>query len=341
MGGVQKEIASSVPLLDARGNVATPGYARLMLFRYDRAMVKAGPLALKEWDFYQIAAGDNVLQLTIGHVSYVASFSATLFSIRTGERRSFSRMKPLPLRSMKMPENPELPNVLETSGKDFSMRFETAADMHHLTLNGRDPALGEVWADVTLKSDSQDEKMVIATPFAKPGQFYLNCKENYYTVSGGCRIGGLEVVLKPKDTALLDWGRGVWPFRHEWFWGNGAVNAEGGRFGFNIGWGFGDTRNATENMFFWNGRAYKLGVLLVERDERDYMAPWRSRDEDGAFDFTMTPVYDNFTQTNLGLVHTQCHQVFGRYNGTAVLPDGAKIEIRDMLAFCEHAQNRW
>lgn len=312
-----------------------------MLFGYDRAMVRAGPLALKEWDFYQIAAGNDVLQLIIGHVSYAANFSATLFSTKTGERRYFSRMKPLPLRTMRMPENPELPNILEARGKDFSMRFETATETRHLTLSGRDPAMGEVRADVTLRHNPQDEKMVIATPFAKPGQFYLNCKENYYEVSGSVRIGGLQSTLKPGDTALLDWGRGVWPFRHEWFWGNGAANLADGRFGFNIGWGFGDTSHATENMFFWNGRAYKLGALRVERDERDYMAPWRFQDEAGTFDFTMAPVFDNFTQTRLGPVRTQCHQVFGCYSGAAVLPDGQRIEIRDMLAFCEHAQNRW
>ena len=338
---MQREIDSFVPLLDARGSVLRPGFARHMVFDYDRAQIKAGPFALKEWDFYQIAAGDYVLQMTIGHVSYVASYSATIFNTQTGERQSFSRMKPFPLRSMPMPENPEQPNVLDVQGKDFSMHFETTAECRHLTLNGHDPVLGEVFADVALPCSPENEKMVIATPFQKPRQFYLNCKENYYEASGSVRIGGIQATLRPGDTALLDWGRGVWPYRHEWFWGNGAANINGGRFGFNIGWGFGDTKNATENMFFWNGRAYKLGALRVERDARNYMAPWHLQDEDGKFDFVMTPVYDNFTQTKLGPVHTQCHQVFGHYSGTALLPEGEKLEICELLAFCEHAQNRW
>jgi len=333
---MQKEITSSVPLLDERGHVVSPGYARRMVFGYDRERIRAGPFALKEWDFYQIAAGEYVLQLTIGHVSYMASFSATLFHITNGERAAFSRMRPLPLRSMRMPVTPEEPGVLSAEGRDFSMRFETAAGSRHLVLHGRGAE-----ADVTLVNDPDDDKMAIATPFTNPRQFYLNCKENFYEARGGAQIGGLSVALKPGDTALLDWGRGVWPFRHEWFWGNGAANTCGGRFGFNIGWGFGNTSNATENMFFWNGKAYKLGVLRAERDEREYMAPWHFCDEEGRFDFVMTPVYDNFTQTKLAFVDTRCHQVFGRYDGTAVLPGGETLEIRDLLAFCEHAQNRW
>ena len=151
----------------------------------------------------------------------------------------------------------------------------------------------------------------------------------------------MRIDLGEQDTAVMDWGRGVWPFSQEWFWGNGAAFVGGDRFGFNIGWGFGDLSNATENMFFWNGKAVKLGALEVERDREDYMAPWRFHDEDGKFDLTMTPVLDHFTRTKIAFIQTQCHQVHGRFNGYIVLPDGERKEIEDVLAFCEHAENRW
>jgi hypothetical protein len=337
----QREITESVPLLDGRGKLVKPGYARKMLFHYDRGKVRAGPFSLKEWDFYQITAGEYVLQMTIGHVSYVASFSAALLHPATGTCRRFTRLSPLPLRSLAMPENPEEPNTVQAEGKDYRIRFETLPDRRVLSLHAKDGQLGSVDIEVSLKNDPENEKMVIATPFFKDRQFYLNYKENYYGASGRAQIGDLKAEFGPEDTALMDWGRGVWPFKHEWFWGNGAAFIDGGRFGFNIGWGFGDLRNATENMFFWNGRAYKLGALQVERDTRDYMAPWRFRDEDGCFDLTMTPVYDNYTETKIAFINTHCHQVFGKYSGAAVLPGGDRIEVRDLPAFCEHAENRW
>lgn len=338
---MQREITATQTLLNEKGGLIQPGFAKRMLFEYNREQVCAGPFSLKEWDFYQVISGDDVLQLTIGHVSYVASFSVMLFNIRTGEKRSFTRMKPLPMRNINMPQNPEKPNVLEVEGKDYKIRFEASTNERHLFMQAEDKKLGKIDIDLTLNNDPDNEKLVIATPFFKKKQFYLNYKESYYGIIGHVQLGDMRMQPGAEDTALMDWGRGVWPFKHEWFWGNGAGFVNGGRFGFNIGWGFGDLQYATENMFFWNGKAYKLDTLEVERDEHDYMKPWHFKDNDGRFDFTMTPIYDRYTETNLLVINTHCHQIFGSYSGTAVLPDGEIIEVKDLTAFCEHAENRW
>ncbi len=339
---MQREITQAQTLLDENGALIEPGYARKMMFEYNREQIKAGPFSLKEWDFYQAISGDYVLQLTIGHVSYVASFSVMLFNIKTGEKKNFTRMKPLPLRSgISFPRNPENPGVLEVVGNDYFMRFETREHERALTVQADDKKLGKIDIDIVLNNDPGNEKMVIATPFIKSNQFYLNYKENYYGIKGRAQVGDMSMQPGENDTALLDWGRGVWPFKHEWFWGNGSGYVNGGRFGFNIGWGFGNLEYATENMFFWNGRAYKLDTLTVERDERDYMKPWHFTDNEGMFDFTMTPVYDRYTENNMLVINTHCHQIFGLYTGTAKLPDGEIIEVKDLTAFCEHAENRW
>jgi len=338
---MQREITETQMLLDENGALIRPGFARNMVFEYNREQIKAGLFSLKEWDFYQVISGDDVLQLTIGHVSYVASFSVILFNIRTGEKNSFTRMKPLPLRNIPMPRNPEKPHVLEVKGKDYSMRFETHERERILTVQADDRKLGTIDIDIVLRNDPDNEKMVIATPFFKRNQFYLNYKENYYGLRGHVQLGDMSMQPGENDVALLDWGRGVWPFEHEWFWGNGSGFVNGGRFGFNIGWGFGDLEYATENMFFWNGKAYKLDTLSVTRDVHDYMKPWHFTDNGGLFDFTMTPLYDRYTENKMLIIDTHCHQIFGTYNGTAKLPDGEIIEVKDLTAFCEHAENRW
>jgi hypothetical protein len=311
-----------------------------MLYLYNREQVAGRLFGLKEWDFYQLALGEWVLQMTIGHVSYIASFSANLFSVKTGERHSFSRLRPFPLRGMPMPLHPDQPHRLCAEGKGFSLSFEAEEGRRMLRLSAMDG--GEpVNIEMTLPHTAGDEAMVIVTPFKKSGQFYLNCKEHFYGVTGHARFGTRLVEAHGEETALLDWGRGVWPFHQEWFWGCGAGYADGGRFGFNLGWGFGNLTNATENMFFWNGKAYKLGTLSVERDEGNYMAPWHFVSDDGRFDLTMTPIYNNDTKTKFVFVNNRCHQVFGSFNGTATLPDGRIIRVKELLAFCEHAVNNW
>lgn len=338
---MQNEITMMTDLLDEQGRVANPGYSKHMLYHYDRGAARAHPLALKEWDFYMLRSGEWFLFMTIGHVSYAANISARLLNIYTGESHEFGRYKPLPLRSMAMPRSPEAPYTLSVTGPGYFQGYHVSRNARRLYLRAADTKLGRICVDVELRNDPENEKMVIATPFDKPNQFYLNCKENYWGAKGRATFGGRTVVFDKQSTGLLDWGRGVWPFTHQWYWGNGATYIKGKRFGFNIGWGFGDTSHATENMFFYEGKAYKLGQLQVERDETDYMRPWHFASDDGRFDFNMTPFYDNFTKTKVAFVDTRCHQVFGYFNGIAKLPNGRKIEVKDMVAFCEHARNRW
>jgi len=339
---MQHEITEMTDLLDSRGLVATPGYAHRMRVNYNREQVKTHPLSVKEWDFYQILHGDWIMQLTIGHVSYIARIGANLLSIRDGRRHSFERRHMLPLQSLQMPRNPELPHELEVKGRDYIARYEVDEKQRRLIMRSDDKKAGRVYIDVTLPNNPENEKMVIVTPFhGNPRQFYLNYKENYWGAEGSATIGDTTVKFDDNTVALMDWGRGVWPFKHEWFWGHATGWVGGEHFGFNIGWGFGDTSKATENFFFYKDKAYKLGVLSVTRDENDYMKPWHFVSDDGAFDFTMEPTFDNYSETKVLFVNTQCHQVFGNWRGTATLPDGEKLEVNDLVAFCEYVINRW
>ena len=339
---MQQEIIETTDLLDDRGYVKSPGYARMMRVRYNREKVRTHPFGLKEWDFYQVLHGDWVMHLTIGHVSYVASISADLVNLRDGRRAGFNRMRPLPLRSLPMPCNPETPHTLKVNGKDYSAFYDVDAKRRHLVMKAEDKKAGRVEIDITIPNNPENEKMVIVTPFpGNPRQFYLNYKENYWGAEGSAKIGDIEVEFDNSTVSLMDWGRGVWPFKHEWFWGSGTGWVNDAHFGFNIGWGFGDTSNATENFFFYKDKAYKLGMLTVTREENDYMKPWHFISEGNDFDFIMEPVFDNYTETKLLFVNTHCHQVFGNWSGKAVLPDGKALEIEKLTAFCEHAENRW
>ena len=73
-----------------------------------------------------------------------------------------------------------------------------------------------------------------------------------------------------------------------------------------------------------------------------WMKPWHFTSEDGRFDVTMTPFFDNDTGVIvLGQLGMKTHQVHGLWNGYAVLDDGRRIDIKDMYAFCEYVVNAW
>lgn len=77
--------------------------------------------------------------------------------------------------------------------------------------------------------------------------------------SGSVNFGGQVYEFNSEtDFGTLDWGRGVWTYDNTWYWGSGNQRINGKPFGQHIGYGFGDTSAASENMLFYNGPAHKL-----------------------------------------------------------------------------------
>ena len=317
----------------------TAGYARHMNFIYDKKTAKLPPLKLKEWDFYQVHFDDHyAFQLTFGHVSYAAQISAALINLKTGQKREVGKMMTCSRAfTAGMPTNPEVPNKIVYDDKNFHVSLDTTDKYRMLCMTVTDD--NGVKAEITLNLSNvskSKEKMVIATPFVKPRRWYLNYKENCFVVNGHVRIDDVAYDIK-NGFGLLDWGRGVWPFSHQWIWGNGGTNVNGKHFGFNIGWGFGNTEAATENMFFYDNKAYKLNEVreIVVGDNFRYV------DDEGRFEFDVERLFDHHTKTKLLWVNNECHQYYGIWRGRVKLDDGTVVEIPPFTAFCEHANNHW
>ena len=186
--------------------------------------------------------------------------------------------------------------------------------------------------------------MVIATPFNKPGHFYYNQKINCMRARGEVTYDGHTYVFDPSDSfAVLDWGRGVWTYKNTWYWGSASGAVDGVPFGWNIGYGFGNTSAASENMLFYNGKAHKLSQVKfnIPGDEKAFMEPWTFTSDDGRFEMGFRPVLDRASCTDVGLIKSDQHQVFGLFTGKAVLDDGKVIEIKDFPGFAEKVSNKW
>ena len=67
---------------------------------------------------------------------------------------------------------------------------------------------------------------------------------------------------------------------------------------------------------------------------------WKITSDDGSFEMTMKPEYDNYTMLRFLVVGNLCHQVFGKWSGTVKCGDEV-IEIKDMTAFLERSDNMW
>ena len=195
--------------------------------------------------------------------------------------------------------------------------------------------------DITLRQPDM-ESMVIATPWPKDKHFYYNQKINCMRASGWMEYGGVRYTFDPKtDFGTLDWGRGVWTYDNTWFWGSGNADLDGVAFGFNIGYGFGDTSAATENVIFYDGKVHKLDDVTFHIPEDSYLKPWRFSSDHGRFEMDFVPILDRAAKIDFKVLISDQHQVFGRLSGKAVLDDGRVLEVRDVLCFAEKVHNRY
>jgi len=185
--------------------------------------------------------------------------------------------------------------------------------------------------------------MVIVIPFTK-NRFYYNRKVNCIPVDGWVEYGGQRYSISSRESlANLDWGRGVWPYSSFWVWASASGYLPDGRtMGLNLGFGFGDTSRATENAVILNGRIHKLGEIHFDYDSTNFMFPWKLTSPDDRLSLSFEPFVERVAKTNLLVINSEVHQIFGRYFGTVTLDDGESIDIEEVLVgFAEEHFARW
>jgi len=341
---MQHEITKEIPLLNRDGNLTEPGYAKRLLPVYRRADIKAGKLRIKEWDYYLVSNGRFALALTIADNGYMGMDSVSIIEIEEGWEITTSPMSLLPMGGIKLPES-SAAGITQHAGKGHRIKFTNLGGGRRV-LHAHMDAFGDKGAlDALVElTDEPEESMVICTPFEKPRHFYYNQKINCMRARGFFTYGGRTWHFSPEDSfAVLDWGRGVWTYHNTWYWGSASYAVDGVPFGWNIGYGFGDTSAASENMLFYDGRAHKLGGIKfnIPGGEKDFLSPWTISSDDGRFEMDFVPSIDRASCTDLKLIKSDQHQVFGAFSGRAVLDDGRVIEVKDFPGFAEKVENKW
>ncbi|MDR1734567.1 MAG: DUF2804 domain-containing protein [Oscillospiraceae bacterium] len=356
---MEHEITSPQLLLNAQGNIAEPGYAKRLLWEYNREQIATSALRIKEWDYYYVGNQEIGFAFTLSDVGFLGLAGVSIIDFRNQKTYDTTDIAFFPLGKWRLPRTSELGDTVTHTPKTKLSVTNDGKQRHISCIVPNYAKSGQPFtAEITL-SDTPEESMVIATPFAKAGHFYYNQKINCMRCSGKAVWGEKRWELDPAVTfATLDWGRGVWTYENTWLWSSlNAQLPDGTAFGWNLGYGFGDTSAASENMLIHNGKAQKLGECVFEipalngkaprhrklgmDDEQDYFGDWHFSDREGRLDMVFHPVHDNLQYTNLGVACLEGHQVFGEFSGTAVLEDGTAVTLDKAMGFAERIHNRW
>lgn len=338
------EVVQRDLLLNPDGSLREPGWSKSLVQIYDRNQIKKRKTRIKEWDYYYVMSNKNnfAICFTVSDLGYLELDSVNFLDFSKPEDKTDVYLAPFPMGKLNMPATSESGDVRIKNSR-LATEFLIKGDKRiiHCDFPSFDGGKG-LKANIVLDNLPQDS-MVIATPWKEdPKAFYYNQKITCMPASGKVQYGDKVYELCPEtDFAGLDWGRGVWTYDNVWYWGSGSGIVDGHRFGFNIGYGFGDTSRASENVIFYDGRAHKIDDVTFNISD-NYTDPWTFTSSDGRFEMDFAPIIDRSDLTNvMNIILTDQHQVFGRMTGKAILDDGTVVEIKDFLCFAERVHNKY
>ena len=339
---MQHEITQAGPLLNHDGSLVQKGWAKELLLSYKRSDIKASPFRIKEWDYYCILQKDYGIALTVADNSYMALYAINVYDFTTNKEITDMVMVPFTMGKLNMPEHSAYGDTI-VNHKKLQMYFTHKDGKRVLDFNFPEFNNGKgIKGNIELEALNKDS-MVIATPWKEDKlAFYYNQKINCLAASGDFIFNSKKYTFEPQHAlGVLDWGRGVWTYKNRWYWGSASGYVDGKPFGFNIGYGFGDTSAATENMLFYNGVVHKLDEVKFIINTDDYMQPWKFTSNDGRFELDFEPAIDRYSNTNLLLLQSKQHQVFGYFTGKVILDDGTPLKLNRFLGFAEDVFNKW
>ena len=320
------EVTERNNLLNPDGTLREPGWSKSLIQTYNREDIGAPKFRIKEWDYYLVVSEEHdiAVAFTISDDGYIGLQSASFLDLgETPWEHTETILNAFPMGKLKLPTS-SVSGVTKYQDKRLDMHFDAGKDKRVIFCDYKNFHEGKTLkCNITLSQPPMDT-MVIATPWKeKKTAFYYNQKINCMRASGTIEFDGVTYELNPEiDYGTLDWGRGVWTYDNTWYWGSGNATVNGKPFGFNIGYGFGDTSAASENMLFYAGKAHKLSQVTfnipMKDGKEDYLKPWTFTSDDGRFEMDFVPVINRASCTDVGLIRSDQNQVFGRFTGTAM-----------------------
>lgn len=338
------KISSKGNLLDETGALIEAGWSDEFILNYSPNMVaKSKKMRLKEWDYYHIinSEGKYAISFTFADNRYMGLVSCCVFDFETKEKFDCTETLVLPKGKMNLPRTSEHGNISFKSDS-CSFNIDRNSEGRHIYCKYDTTFTHtQVEADFYLKQPPMDS-IVMATPWKEDKKaFYYNQKITCMPADGCVKIKGRTYTFdSSKDFGILDWGRGVWTYDNTWYWGIGCSYVNGKPFGYNLGYGFGDTTSASENILFYDGKGHKL-------DRVDFGIPdnafeeWSITSSDNRFNASFTPFFNDRTDISAGIISQHADKLFGFINGTAILDDGTEIKMENIPAFHEKVHNKW
>jgi hypothetical protein len=340
--GKQNEITKPSNLFNEDSSLVQCGWARKPILKYNKENIGKKWYRIKEWDHYSILNKRFGFQITIGDIGYLTQMSYVWLDFENRKREGkgvfefFTKSKILPLSSLEE-------NLIEFPTNKFKATYTQGKNKRIISIEDPNFSNEGIKGTITLDDNPKWDNTVVVTGYKEdPRLFYYNHKINMMPASGEIKIGEKSYTFEPDSSfGLMDWGRGIWPYRTHWYWASACGMVDGVPVAFNVGYGFGDLSTHTENIVFYDCKAHKLDEVTFHHENRDPSKPWKFTSNDNRFNMVLEPLIPNREKINLGLIYSNSALMHGLYSGDIILDNGEKIHVKEMLGHAEDIFWRW
>ncbi len=334
----EREITAPVDLClpDGRLNRAAVGWSRAPLHRANLTGGLGRWGRQKRWEYWGIVSPDVAVGITASSLDY-AGVHAVYVLEQPGTETVASALVPL-ARGVVFPDTSGGGPVRVVTG---ALTIDLEPDDAGVRLRAR---TDRVEVDVRASRPTGHESVGVVVPWSD-SRFQYTVKDVALPASGHVVVDGRRHELAEDESwAVLDHGRGLWPYRMTWNWGAGSGRLPDGRVvGIQVGGQWTDGTGSTENAIVVDGRLHKVGEeLRWAYDSSDWLAPWHvTALRTGRVDLVLEPYHDRVDRTELGVLGNRTHQCFGHWTGTVVLDDGEQMPVAALHGWAEEVHNRW
>jgi hypothetical protein len=323
----EREITEPVDLClpDGRLNPGAVGWTRRPLHRANLRGWGRG----KRWEYWGIITPRHIIGLVASSLDYVGVHGVWVLDRETGEVTAKDAVVPFARGAVFPDRSGEGEASVRGGGAAVGVRQRPSGSRVRALV----PGLVDI--DVEIPLPDGHESLGVVIPWG-PRRFQYTVKDVGRPVRGRLTLPAGEYEIGEDAFAVLDHGRGKWPYRMTWNW----AAASGPGLALQFGGKWTDGTGMTENALFVDGRLHKIGEELSwSYDTADWTRPWTITGRRVEVEFR--PFHEKVSRTELGVVGTETHQCFGRFTGRVQADDGAWIAVDGLTGWAEEARQRW
>jgi hypothetical protein len=293
----------------------------------------------KRWNYWAMTTENHLFSATISHLDYAGLVFVYFADFATGQFSEVTRLLPLG-------QGCQLDNVVAAdasyTGRGLQVAMRQTKGGVSLTVEVADFEGRPLTAQFTITTPPEHETLNVVVPW-NARTFQFTSKQNCLPSEGLVTIGDQRTVFSGTQSfACLDFGRGIWPRHCRWNWGSASGRQNGHLLGLNLGGQWTENTGSTENGICLDGRLHKYSTELTwQYDKHNFMHPWRITDPYGRLDLTFTPFLERVATSNVWLVNSEVHQLFGRYSGHVTTTEGEDLPVRDLVGWAEDHVALW